>query len=254
MAEENGMTLLDHIQELRRRLFRVVIAIIVTTLAASAVVDYVVAWLVKPLGGALVIALSPTEAPITYFKIALAMGFGVSLPYILYQIYGFLAPGLFPNERKTFLFGIPAALIFFVLGGLFTLQVLMPISMPVLMGFFGSVVTPSYSLEKYLGFTTTLALWMGILFQTPLVIYALALFGVVTPQQLSRSRRLIIFIAAIIAAVITPTTDPVTMLLVTGPFIVLYELGILFSRLAARQRARRASEAEAAIEAALKDD
>jgi Tat protein translocase TatC len=158
MAEEKGMTLLDHIQELRRRLFRAVAAIIITTLAASTIVDYVVAWLVKPLGGALVIALSPTEAPITYFKVALAIGFGVSLPYILYQIYGFLAPGLFPNERKTFLFGIPAALVFFVLGGLFTLQVLMPISMPVLMGFFGTVVTPSYSLERYLGFTTTLAL------------------------------------------------------------------------------------------------
>ncbi len=249
MAEENGMTLLDHIQELRKRLFRSVVAIIVTTLAASAIVDYIVAWLVKPLGGALVVALTPTEAPITYFKIALAIGFGASLPYILYQVYGFVAPGLLSNERKTFLFGIPATIIFFILGGLFTLQILMPISMPVLMGFFGSVVTPTYSLEKYLSFVTTLALWMGILFQTPLVIYAIALFGVVTPKQLSNSRRIVIFIAAIFAAVVTPTTDPITMLLVTGPFIVLYELGILLSRLAARQRARRTAEAEAALEA-----
>lgn len=249
MAEGNGMTLLDHIQEMRKRVFRSVIAIIVTTLIASAVVDYIVVWLVRPLGGALVVALSPTEAPVTYFKIALVIGFGASLPYILLQVYGFVAPGLFPNERKTFLLGLPAVVVFFILGGLFTLQILVPISMPVLMGFFGSVITPTYSLEKYLGFVTTLALWMGILFQTPLVIYVIALLGVVTPQQLSRSRRIVIFIAAIFAAVITPTTDPVTMLLVTGPFIVLYEFGILLARVAARQRARRAAEAEAALEA-----
>ena len=249
MVAETEMTLLDHIQELRKRLFRSVVAIILATVAASLVVDYVVVWLVKPLGGASVVALSPTEAPMTYFKIALVLGFGVSLPYILYQIYTFMAPGLFANERKTFWLGLPAVVVFFILGALFTLQILVPVSMPVLMGFFGTVVTPTYSLEKYLSFVTTLVLWMGILFQTPLVIYVIALLGVVTPKQLSQGRRLVIFIAAIFAAVVTPTTDPITMLLVTGPFVVLYEFGILLARLAARQRARRAADAEAASNA-----
>lgn len=249
MAKEHEMTLLDHIQELRKRLLRSVLAIILATSIAMLVVDYVVAWLVKPLGGAIVVALSPTEAPIMYFKIALTLGFGISLPFILTQIYSFVAPGLFVNERKTFLYGLPAVLVFFVLGALFTLQILVPISMPVLMGFFGTVVTPTYSLEKYLSFVTTLVLWMGIIFQTPLVIYVIALLGVVTPTQLSKGRRLVIFIAAIFAAVITPTTDPITMLLVTGPFVVLYEFGILLARLAAKQRARRAAAAEAALNA-----
>jgi len=249
MATENEMTLLDHIQELRKRLFRSVIAIILATVAATLVVDYVVAWLVKPLGGAIVVALSPTEAPMTYFKIALVLGFGVSIPYILYQIYAFTAPGLFTNERRTFLFGLPAVLVLFSLGALFTLQILIPISMPVLMGFFGTVVTPTYSLEKYLSFTTTLVLWMGILFQTPLVIYVIALFGIVTPKQLRQGWRLVVFIAAIFAAVITPTTDPITMLLVTGPFVVLYFVGILLASVAAKQRARRAEAAEAALNA-----
>ncbi len=246
---EAEMTLLDHIQELRQRLFRVVIAIIVTTIAASLVVDYIVAWLVKPLGGAIVVALSPTEAPMTYFKIALALGFGASLPYILYQIYAFIAPGLFAHERKTFLLGLPAVLIFFILGALFTLQILVPVSMPVLMGFFGTVITPTYSLEKYLGFVTTLVLWMGLLFQTPLVIYAIALFGVVTPQQLRKGWRVVVFVAAIFAAVVTPTTDPITMLLVTGPFIALYWFGILLAGLAAKQRARRIEAREAELKA-----
>ena len=244
MASEKEMSLLEHIQELRKRLFRAVIAVIVTTAGASVIVDYVVAWLVKPLGGGRVIVLGPTEAPVTYFKVALVLGFGAALPYLLYQIYGFAAPGLFPNERKTFLLGIPAVLILFILGGLFTLEILVPVSMPVLMGFFGTVVEPTYSLEKYLSFVTTLVLWMGLLFQTPLVVYAIALIGGVTPQQLSKGRRLVIFIAAIFAAIVTPTTDPVTMLLVTGPFIVLYEVGILLSRVAARQRAQREQRME----------
>jgi sec-independent protein translocase protein TatC len=249
MAKENEMTLLDHIKELRIRLFRSVAAIIVATLAAMLVVDYVVAWLVKPLGGATVVALSPTEAPMTYFKIALALGFGAALPYILLQIYTFIAPGLFSNERKTFLFGLPAVIILFILGALFTLQILVPLSMPVLMGFFGSVVTPQYSLEKYLSFVTMLLMWMGIIFQTPLVIYVIALLGIVTPKQLSQGWRLVVLVAAIFAAVITPTTDMFTMLLVTGPFVVLYFFGILLARVAARQRARRAAAAEAALNA-----
>ncbi len=249
MAAEKEMTLLDHITEVRKRLFRAVVAVIVMTLLTSLVVDYIVAWLVRPLGGAMVVALSPTEAPMTYFKIALTLGFGISLPYLLYQIYAFIAPGLFPNERKTISFVIPAVLIFFVLGALFTLQVLVPLSMPVLMGFFGSVVTPQYSLEKYLSFVSQLLLWMGIIFQTPLVIYVIALLGVVTPKQLSQGWRIVAFVAAIFAAVVTPTTDMFTMILVTGPFIVLYSFGILLARIAAKQRARRAAATEAELEA-----
>jgi len=251
---EAEMTLLDHIKELRRRLFNSVTAIIITTIIASLVADYIINWLTRPLGGALVIALDPVEAPIVYFKIALAIGFGAALPYIFYQIYQFAAPGLLPNERKMLMFGLPAVAVFFVLGMLFTLQILVPLSMPMLMGFLGTVVTPTYSLEKYINFVTLLAVWMGIIFQTPLVIYAIALMGVVTPQQLSRSRRLVIFLTAIFAAIITPTHDPFTMLLVTGPFIVLYEIGIIFSRLAVRQRKRRAEAAEAATNAALEAD
>ena len=243
-SQEESMGLFDHIKELRQRLFRAVVAWIIATLAASAFADALVEWLVQPLRGGSVIVLSPTEAPIIYFKIALATGFGLALPYILYQIYGFVAPGLYPNERSVMLLGIPAVLVFFVLGALFTLQVLIPVSLPVLMGFLGEVVEPTYSLENYLSFVTTLVLWMGLLFQTPLVIYMISRFGLVTPNQLKQARKVVWFLAAIFAAVVTPTTDPVTLLLVTGPFITLYELGILLARIAGRQRQRHEQERE----------
>lgn len=242
-ANEPSMSLFEHIKELRQRLFRAIIAWLLATIVASTFADAVVRWLVLPLQGQSVIVLGPTEAPIIYFKIALATGFAIALPYIMYQIYGFVAPGLFPNERYVILFGIPAVVVFFLLGGLFTLQVLIPISLPVLMGFLGEVVEPTYSLENYLSFVTTLVVWMGVLFQTPLIVYVIARFGLLTPKQLAGGRRIVWFLAVIFAAVVTPTTDPVTLLLVTGPFIALYELGILLSRLAAKQR-RIAAKAE----------
>ncbi len=157
---------------------------------------------------------------------------------ILYQIYAFAAPGLYKNERSIVMTFIPAAVVFFILGGVFTLQVLMPLSLPVLMGFLGEVVEPSYSLESYLSFVTTLVVWMGLIFETPLLVYLVARLGLLTAKQLSAGRRVVWFMAVIFAAVITPTTDPVTLLLVTGPFILLYELGLILARVGARQRAR----------------
>ena len=242
-THEQSMGLFDHIKELRQRLFRAVISWILATLLASAFAEVIVEWLVQPLEGGSVVVLSPTEAPIIYFKIALATGFGLALPYILFQVYGFVAPGLYPNERSIILLGIPAVFVFFVFGALFTLQVLIPISMPVLMGFLGEVVEPTYSLENYLSFVTTLVIWMGLLFQTPLVIYIISRFGFVTPAQLKKARKIVWFLAAIFAAVVTPTTDPVTLLLVTGPFITLYELGIILARFAVKQRDRQEEEA-----------
>ncbi|MBN1486761.1 MAG: twin-arginine translocase subunit TatC [Anaerolineae bacterium] len=237
-TDDAQMSILSHIAELRRRLIIALIIWIVTTVAAAFITDLVVAWLVAPLPEGSVIVLGPTEAPIVYFRVALVIGFLLALPFILYQLYAFVRPGLQPHERRVFLLGIPVVLILFVLGMAFTFQVLIPVSLPVLMGFLGQVVSPTYSLQNYLSFVTTMVLWMGVLFQTPLVIYVIALLGFVNSKQLAHVRRVVIFIAAIFAAVVTPTTDPVTMLLVMGPFILLYEVGILLARIATRQRAR----------------
>lgn len=235
MSEEK-LTLLEHIQELRHRLFRAIIALIVGALFGALITNPAIRVLVRPLQQAEVIVLSPTEAPIIYFKVALFLGFRIALPYITYQIYAFVRPGLYPKEQKVFLLAVPSVFILFLLGATFTLTILIPFSIPVLMGFLRDVVTPTYSLEQYLSFVTTLLFWMGLLFQTPLVIYILARVGIVEPKTLKRVRKVVIFLAALLAAVITPTTDPVTMLLVMGPFVVLYEVGIVLARVAIRQK------------------
>jgi len=243
------MGLFEHLTEMRQRVFRAVVAWILATVVGSMFADRLVAWLVTPLQGASIIVLSPTEAPIIYFKVALAAGFGAALPYILYQIYGFVAPGLFKNERQIILMAIPSVVVFFLLGALFTLQVLMPISLPVLMGFLGEVVEPTYSLDSYLGFVTTMVVWMGLIFQTPLLVYLIARLGLLTQKQLAGGRRIVWFLAVVFAAVVTPTTDPVTLLLVTGPFIGLYELGLVMARLGERQRRQSQDERDAELDA-----
>lgn len=243
---ETEMTLFGHIKELRGRLFRVIVVWLgVTVIASFFVESYIIQWLLRPLkdiSGVEIITLGPTEAAVTYFKIALVAGFSMALPYILYEVYGFIAPGMYKQERTTFLLGIPAVLVLFIIGAVFTVEVLLPPSMGVLSSIFAEVVSNQYSLEFYLSFFTTLVLWMGLLFQTPLVIYGIARLGGVTPQALKKGRRIVIFLATILAAIITPTPDPFTMLLVTAPFIVLYEIGIWLSYIAAHQRKNRGSE------------
>ncbi|MBN2005919.1 MAG: twin-arginine translocase subunit TatC [Anaerolineae bacterium] len=253
MANEAEMTLFDHIKELRQRLLRVVIVCIVMAgVSAATVVNYAIEWLRKPLNGLQNVELiqtSPTESTIIYFKVALVLGFGLALPYILYQIYSFIAPGLYRQERQIFLTGIPLVMIFFAAGAAFTVEVLLPPSMNVLLNVFVEQnIVNRLSLAEYLSFINTLILWMGLIFQTPLVIYVIARLGFVTPQVLTKGRRMVILLAFVAAAIITPTADPFTMLLVTAPFIVLFEIGILLARLAARQRARQMATLEEELE------
>lgn len=237
--QDRERPLLEHITELRLRLLRIVVALIIGATISSFFTPRALEILTDPVGDIELLAISPTAPPIIFFKVALLLGLVLTLPYILYQIYAFIAPGLFTHERRFLLLSVPGVIVLFAAGIAFTLLVLVPFSIPVLQGFLPNIVTHTYTLQDYLSFVTTLLLWMGLLFQTPLVMYTLARLNVIQPANLKRLRKLIIFLAAVMAAIITPTTDPFTMLLVTGPFIVLYELGILLASLALRQRTRQ---------------
>jgi len=244
--QDQERTLLEHVTELRVRLLRSLAALGIGSILGSFFANQAIAILTAPVGDMELIAVSPTAPPIIFFKVTLLLGLLITLPYILYQLYAFVAPGLFPHERKFLLQSVPGVILLFMLGVAFTLLVLIPFSIPVLTGFLSDVVTPTYTLEDYLSFVTTLLLWMGLLFQTPLVMYTLARLDIVQPARLKQLRKIIIFLAAVLAAVITPTTDPFTMLLVTAPFIILYELGLLLARLALRQRRTASSTAAGA--------
>jgi sec-independent protein translocase protein TatC len=226
------MSILEHLEELRNRLMISVIALAVGVAAGTFFAPRVLKLLVAPLGEQTPIAIAPTESVGVYFKVAIVVGAVIAMPVIVYQLFRFVAPGLEPRERRYIFLGAPIAAISFAAGVVFAALVLIPAAMPFLRGFLAGIVEQRYSINRYISFVSTILLWAGLVFETPLVMFFLAKLGVATPRGFAKARRVVVIGAAAGAAVITPTTDPVNMLLVMGPFLLLYELGILLARLA----------------------
>jgi len=231
-TDAGTMGILQHIEELRQRLIRAIIALVIGVIAGTFLAPPTLKMLVAPLGDQVPIAISPTEAPAVFFKVAVLIGFVIAMPVIMYQLFQFAAPGLKPHERRYVLIGAPAASLSFAVGVIFAAKVLLPAALPFLQGFLSGIVEQRYSIDYYVSFVSNVLLWAGLVFETPLVMYFLAKLGVVTPRGFAKARRVVIIGAAAGAAIITPTTDPVNMLLVMVPFMLLYELGILLARLA----------------------
>lgn len=230
--DQADMSLLEHLGELRRRLMIAVIALLVGVVLGTLVATPVLDMLVAPLGDQKPQALSPTEAPAVFFKIAVIIGIVIAMPVITYQAFQFVRPGLEPRERRYAIIGAPVASLSFAIGVIFAIRVLLPTGLPFLQGFLKGIVEQRYSIEYYISFVGNILLWAGLVFETPLVMYFLAKLGVVTPQGFAKARRVVVVGAAAGAAIITPTTDPVNMLLIMVPFLLLYEFGILLARLA----------------------
>ena len=224
------MSLFEHLDELRQRLIKVIIALLIGMILGTLVTVPVLKMLVAPLGDHVPLAISPTEAPSVFFKVALIIGLVLAMPVIMYQLFQFAAPGMESRERRYAIIGAPVASLSFATGVVFAATVLLPAALPFLQGFLFGIVEQRYSIERYISFVGNILLWAGLVFETPLVMYFLAKLGVVTPQGFAKARRIVIIAAAVGAAIITPTTDPVNMLLVMVPFMLLYELGILLAR------------------------
>ena len=231
-TDHGAMTILEHLDELRQRLIKVVVAVLIGVIAGTFVTPPILKLLVAPLGDQVPIAISPTEAPAVFFKVAIVVGLVISMPVIIYQLFQFARPGLESNEQRYVIIGAPVASLSFALGVVFAALVLLPAALPFLQGFLFGIVEQRYSIDLYISFVSNILVWAGVVFETPLVMYFLAKLGVVNHEGFAKARRLVVIGAAAGAAVITPTTDPVNMLLVMVPFMLLYELGILLARLA----------------------
>lgn len=230
MSDAARMSILEHLAELRERLLKAVIAVGIGVLVGTLITPELMNLLVAPLGDQIPIAIAPTESPIVFFKISLIIGLVVAMPVIVYQLFMFMAPGLEPREKRYIVLGAPAVAICFAGGVVFAAVVLIPAAIPFMDMFFGSVVEQRYSIDRYISFVSTILLWAGLVFETPLVMFFVAKLGVATHETFASARRGVIIGAAVVAAIITPTHDPFNMLLVIIPFLVLYELGILLAR------------------------
>jgi sec-independent protein translocase protein TatC len=225
------MPFLDHIRELRRRLIRAALALAFTTLLTSFFAGDIIEFLMQPYGEELV-GLGPTENVVTYFRVALISGAALSMPFIVYQLLAFVIPGLTRAERRWIYLSLPFTTLLFLGGILFAWYIMMPTAIGFLADFRSDIFRNEWRAREYISFVVSLVFWIGVSFQTPLIVFILAKVGLVTPGFLARNWRFAIVIVAIISAVITPTVDPFNMALLMLPLLGLYGLSIILAMLA----------------------
>ncbi len=231
--ETEKLPIIFHLNELRKTLLWSLVGLLAGVIVAVFFVNPVLAFLTRPIGGTQnLYAIEVTETMSVYMRVALLGGLIIALPWITYQLLSFVGKGLKINERKGIFFALPFAVLLFIAGVAFAYFVMLPTSL----AFFQDIldVTTSIRLKSYIGFTTNLLFWIGISFQLPLIFIVLTKVGLVNPKMLLKGWRVAIILIAVLAAVITPTGDPINMLIFMLPLSVLYLLSILLSALAVK--------------------
>jgi sec-independent protein translocase protein TatC len=226
-----SMSILDHLRELRSRLLKAAIALIISSLLTSIFAGDIIKFLIKPYGSQLQ-TLGPTENVITYFRVALMSGAALAMPVIVYQILGFVVPGLTKKEQRWVFISVPFTTVLFVTGILFAWYIMVPAAVDFLANFRPDLFKNEWTAREYISFVVSIAFWIGVSFQTPLITFILAKVGLVTPAFLVRNWRFAVVIVAVIAALITPTVDPFNMALLMLPLLALYGLSIILAMLA----------------------
>jgi sec-independent protein translocase protein TatC len=231
---------MEHLQELRFRLFvsaiTVVIGLGVTAYFGVDIIDFL-----KQPGEAAdpefeLQFIEPFELFVAYFRVALLGGLIFGMPMIVFQTLRFVSPGLSSDERRWVYFTVVGSSALFLGGVAFAYYIALPPALDFLFHFGGDLARPDLRVSSYIDFVTRLLFWTGVSFETPIVVMFLSRFGLVSPRQLLHWWRLAIVVAFIMAAIVTPTIDPVTQSLIAGPIIVLYFLGIGLAYLVTRQR------------------
>lgn len=242
------MTLIEHLQELRVRLVRSFIALFVGFLACYAfaedIFDILMEPMVRVLHNSNFIYTYPPEAFFTYIKVSFVAGFFLVSPYIFYQIWLFVAPGLYESERKWL---VPIAVFtafFFTVGALFGYFVVFPFGFEFFASYSTDKIVFTPKLDEYLSFSLKLLFAFGLVFEMPLVILFLARLGLVTAKGLRRVRKYAILSIFIVAAILTPP-DAFTQTLMAGPMILLYEIGIIVAAIFGKERKKPDEAAEA---------
>ncbi len=232
------MSFFEHLGELRTRLIHACAAIAIGAFVGVGVAKHVISFVMKPMVVALqaahlqdkLINTNPTGVVSLVINLGLYLGVVLASPYVLYQIWLFVAPGLHKHERRAVAgFIIPSVLLFLV-GIAFSYYVILPYLLRFLVNFqSGLPLTPMINIDEYFDLVLIVLLGVGVIFELPMVILILSLFGIVTPAFLWKNFRYAILIITIVAAIVTPTPDATTMLVFMAPMILLYIIGIVVS-------------------------
>lgn len=238
---EPGQTILEHLGDLQKRITWAFVSWVIGTVISFVFAPRVIAFITAPASqssGEPLQLLGPTDSIEIYFKVALVCGGIFAMPFMLYQVWLFIAPALERKEKGYAVLFIFSAMFLFLTGIVFSWYVLLPPALNFLGEFQSEVFDTQWTAQEYTSFTSTFLFWLGVSFEMPLVIYLLAVAGLVTSTLLREQWRFAIVGIAVIAAVVTPSIDPITMILTMAPLTVLYGLSILLAMVGERQFAR----------------
>ncbi len=247
--DHDRMSLLDHLSELRSRLIRAVLGLsvgfVVCLFFAEQIFSIAAAPVRKVLPANTTLVFTGLPDPLfVYIKISFIVGIFLTIPYILYQLWSFVKPGLYEKERRLAAPAIVFATGLFYLGGAFAYFIVFPAAFAFFLQFVNPDLQPMIAIREYTSLVVMLMLAFGAVFETPIVVVFLGLLGLYDSTKLRKGRRYFVVIAFVIGAILTPTPDPLNQTLMAVPMMLLYEVGIWILARIEKQR-KQTEEAEA---------
>ncbi|BBB89850.1 MAG TPA: twin-arginine translocase subunit TatC [Methylomusa anaerophila] len=224
-AAVGSMSLIDHLQELRRRLIIMIAAVAVGSTVSYFFAKELVQVITAPAGK--LYYMNPAEAFFAYLKVSIFAGLLLALPIVMYQLWAFIVPAMTNNERKAGIVLVPASILLFFIGLTFSYYLVLPAGLKFFMGFATESLQPLFSLGEYLSFVISFLLPFGFIFELPLFILVLAKLGIINSVFLQSKRKMILVLSFVIGAFISPTPDVFSQTMVAIPMVLLYEISLL---------------------------
>jgi sec-independent protein translocase protein TatC len=244
-----AMSFLEHLEELRRRIFYSLISVVIGFFLCWGYAENIVGWMQRPIMEALkrnnmpqtLVYLNPTDPFNLYLKVGLLAGLFVACPFVLYQVWMFISPGLYRNEKRYVVPFMVSTIALFISGGVFGYKLVYPAALDFLIGY-GKQFQPMITIHEYTDLFLTVILGLGVVFELPILVFFLALMGVVSAGWMWRNIRYSILVIFIIAAILTPTSDILNMCIFAAPMVGLYLVSIGIAYLVhPKQRKARAA-------------
>ncbi len=230
-TDEKKLSVIGHLSELRKRLIRSIIVVALMSLLAFIFYEQIFNILIFPVKDIDLIYIELTEMLGTIMRVSLVSGIIVSIPYLTYELIMFVSPALTRREKKYVYLILPWIALMFAGGVVFSYFIITPRMVTFLLTFGSDIATPQIKVGNYISIVTRLLLAVGLIFEMPVLTTFLARIGVLKPEWLSGKRKIAIVVSFILAAIITPTIDPINQCLVALPMVVLYEMCIWMAKL-----------------------
>jgi sec-independent protein translocase protein TatC len=241
---DTTMSLGDHLEELRTRLIHLIIGLVIAVAICMCFGKYIIAFIRKPYSDAmgedaiLLQSLSPADGFISYMQIALVSGIILASPWIFYQLWKFIAAGLYPNEKRYVYISLPFSVGLFITGALFFIFQIAPVTLKFLVLFNKEFlgVSSNFTFANYISFVGMLTLIFGLAFQTPIAVFVIYKTGIVSIHDFCKFRKYVLLGIVVVSSAVLPGSDPFSLCAMVIPMYMLYELGILLSWISERKK------------------